>query len=1239
VAGFLLGMAHAIIDKTVVLGDKLTIVNRQFAAATVGAKGKGKKKLSVKAESLKHQIDSLKRMQADLEAIILASVIQGVFVHRYRDTNMFIRSSCLDALARMTIRRPDMFLSDKFLKYHGWMMSDKEEGVRVSALKGLLLPFEAATATEKSTINIDISLMEHVIVKFLPRIADSIIDVNVTVQERGMKLLLALLRTGLLDDIEDENIWNQINLCALANDTSSEVRRDALYFIMEQLEAFDEEDDASDPTNTSTAKKEEKPSDRRATQRLDAIASWAAHALTDGQVPIEKIQIKLVNHLVVSLRGMPDHKEIITNWSAMLRAIQDDNVALTSQGTVAGDRADAAKQRVLVQMLAYAAKAEVGSVTDSTDADPDIVDASEKMELSMVKGGNRSKKKANDAKLDGLQHETFSVALIKALPNLLAKFKADPAILESLTSLPRYLIPTVFSLPQRKSNFLDLSKSLTDIFLQSTDEQVMQNTACSMIYLCNGDHARLAEAKVAIREALTSLHERIVTNLMEKTQETKEDNVSIDDEMHDSSQPSSKEVDAEHALYLNLKRMRVISKRMNVSEYITNDEDNVNPLEKLCNSIGDGIARRLAGRKLTQDDTEDTWVEKDTKYPSVVAGVVHEGLQFILVTLAWTLSPIFEREALTTHDKNSSVSQTKNKDKALKSFILSLRNRLLSLVELCFEQFLPEVEDENAYSPAQVIWSDLVQQSGGRAASDLRTLLHRELADSSCLFLRELSITDDSRLIGGFVRYFRSKEKEKLRCNEHVDEEDADAALTLLLPLCRSLATNWKVGNRREAGVALAHITGSGSEASQVVTALSRLLKKVEPVRLLEAHMASLRQSYEDWINNDPEELENDHPTDEEMAAFSEAEQSHEKLFQDLANQAHRFSMSLGVNKLSDKKLSPALLGFIREGVRFSFSASDDLVIGSRLSFLSVLSKYAHWMKKSPEHRHNLSQDLYEKESSLKDDVEFDEVHEDDLAALADFRESLGLKVSDVLIPSSSVSEALSTQFSNAMTPNSYAETHDDEESRDSVSESLQSSRVDQTPTPSTRRNSSIGINSNISSIGSVRSLISTRSSLFPLVEEDVQNDDESSQSPNQTMGSRGSPLSRNQTVNNDEESFQSHSQSEQSGGSRSQTVHNEDESLMSRSQTVGSEESSQLHSHTVHNENESPLSRSQLVQDYEDSPQTLSETDKSKKRHISDTQSTYHRSQTTFDGEMSINSGDTESNLGSLGRKKTRSS
>ena len=48
--------------------------------------------------------------------------------------------------------------------------------------------------------------------------------------------------------------------------------------------------------------------------------------------------------------------------------------------------------------------------------------------------------------------------------------------------------------------------------------------------------------------------------------------------------------------------------------------------------------------------------------------------------------------------------------------------------------------------------------------------------------------------------------------------------------------------------------------------------EKMEPVRMLEAHMASLRQSYEDWMNDEPEDLESDCPTDAEMAAFEAQE-------------------------------------------------------------------------------------------------------------------------------------------------------------------------------------------------------------------------------------------------------------------------------------------------------------------------------------------------------------------------------
>jgi len=53
--------------------------------------------------------------------------------------------------------------------------------------------------------------------------------------------------------------------------------------------------------------------------------------------------------------------------------------------------------------------------------------------------------------------------------------------------------------------------------------------------------------------------------------------------------------------------------------------------------------------------------------------------------------------------------------------------------------------------------------------------------------------------------------------------------------------------------------------------------------------------------------------------------------------------MSLGVGKLSDPRLSPALQGFLKEGIRFAFSTTDngqdELVLGSRLSFLAIMSK------------------------------------------------------------------------------------------------------------------------------------------------------------------------------------------------------------------------------------------------------------------------------------------------------------
>ncbi len=261
-----LQLGAASLERTVALGSKLDVATRQLNASHTGSK-----QMKRKAEGLRLQIDSLKRSRAELEEIVTGLLFQGVFLNRYRDSNMHIRAFSLQWLSRLTLLRPDIFLIDKYLKYLGWMLSDKASCVRQASVSGLLAPFKAAksaTSVGKQfvpTAILDLGALENVVKKFLPRIADCVIDVDIHVQGSAMELLLALVQGGLLDDCDDNSIWHQVNLRALDPITSPAVRRNALYFVMEQLGPFDVEDGVAKTTPVSEKVKAE---------RLDSIATW-----------------------------------------------------------------------------------------------------------------------------------------------------------------------------------------------------------------------------------------------------------------------------------------------------------------------------------------------------------------------------------------------------------------------------------------------------------------------------------------------------------------------------------------------------------------------------------------------------------------------------------------------------------------------------------------------------------------------------------------------------------------------------------------------------------------------------------------------------------------------------------------------------------------------------------------------------------------------------------------------------
>jgi hypothetical protein len=117
---------------------------------------------------------------------------------------------------------------------------------------------------------------------------------------------------------------------------------------------------------------------------------------------------------------------------------------------------------------------------------------------------------------------------------------------------------------------------------------------------------------------------------------------------------------------------------------------------------------------------------------------------------------------------------------------------------------------------------------------------------------------------------------------------------------------------------------------------------------MLESQMGCLRMAFEDWLETEPVVPEEDtSPTDDEIQAFEEAEQRHMEAFASMEQVSSKLSSTLGVaGRLANDSLKKSILGFFREGIRYSFDGAennhqdeDDLMVGSRLAFLLILSK------------------------------------------------------------------------------------------------------------------------------------------------------------------------------------------------------------------------------------------------------------------------------------------------------------
>ncbi len=168
-------------------------------------------------------------------------------------------------------------------------------------------------------------------------------------------------------------------------------------------------------------------------------------------------------------------------------------------------------------------------------------------------------------------------------------------------------VPSVFSLTQRKQDFSSLLKSLSQIFMLSSDDRVLRNTAVSLTHFLEGDHSRLDDVRAELKSIAENLMNKILNHILEHgVSPTKSSEGSMPEDSLEVNSESSvvggteekKENDVQFSLSVAVKKLSILSKRCNISTFL-GDEKN----DELVSAISDGIKQKLElSREMTSND-------------------------------------------------------------------------------------------------------------------------------------------------------------------------------------------------------------------------------------------------------------------------------------------------------------------------------------------------------------------------------------------------------------------------------------------------------------------------------------------------------------------------------------------------------------------------------------------------------------------------------------------------------------
>uniref|UniRef100_A0A7S3VIM3 SCD domain-containing protein n=1 Tax=Dunaliella tertiolecta TaxID=3047 RepID=A0A7S3VIM3_DUNTE len=402
--------------------------------------------------SLQRQVDSYHRRDDSINAWV-DSLIKSVFAVRFRDVAPSIRALVISSFGQWIMIGPASFLSDAYLKYLGWALSDRDASVRfaaISALKGLY------------TNPANVAGMRDFKGRFLGRMMELPYDVSDAVAAAGMELLATLVQ---LQEVEYSQMRDVYGLLA---DESAFIREAAATLAARMLRAEAGEREKAETTpkagkgGKSNAKKGAKtagvqPKDAHATDVavLLEVMAWMRTGSPSSQgAPATPLSLQAVTLLVDSLY---DSFPAIRDGSALAGLLADESLA--------GDSVHGTLHAAHAAMLLAASlqRAQRGSVAGSG-------------------AGKAARPRSKTSAPNSSVHQDTSLALIGSLPSLIRKYQTQGAVVAPLCHAVRLLQLELFALRNEERAYGDLLNLVSDQVFRHADYQVATQAVDTLVF-------------------------------------------------------------------------------------------------------------------------------------------------------------------------------------------------------------------------------------------------------------------------------------------------------------------------------------------------------------------------------------------------------------------------------------------------------------------------------------------------------------------------------------------------------------------------------------------------------------------------------------------------------------------------------------------------------------------------------------------------------------------------------------